>query len=146
MSNTAPSRADPVVVFPLGRWCPPQETLQPHPPPMLVKGATESCNHVHASWVCCVWRIETRIRGCLTQLHSRKDFVSDNVGNIVRAIVPFHNDFPLAVSSLSNVNYLIIYNNLLTAVEQPFRNIAAIQNTGYHNKFYSTKSTVAYHW
>ena len=32
MSNTAPSRADPVVVFPLGRWCPPQETSQPHPP------------------------------------------------------------------------------------------------------------------
>ena len=34
MSNTAPSRADPVVVFPLGWWCPPQETSQPHPPPM----------------------------------------------------------------------------------------------------------------
>ena len=33
MSNTAPSRADPVVVFPLGRWCPPQETSQPPPPP-----------------------------------------------------------------------------------------------------------------
>ena len=33
MSNTAPSRADPVVVFPLSRWCPPQETSQPHPPP-----------------------------------------------------------------------------------------------------------------
>ena len=32
MSNTAPSRANPVVVFPLGRWCPPQETSQPHPP------------------------------------------------------------------------------------------------------------------
>ena len=32
MSNTAPSRADPVVVFPLGRWCPPQETSQPHQP------------------------------------------------------------------------------------------------------------------
>ena len=32
MSNTAPSRADSVVVFPLGRWCPPQETSQPHPP------------------------------------------------------------------------------------------------------------------
>ena len=32
MSNTAPSRADPVVVFPLGWWCPPQETSQPHPP------------------------------------------------------------------------------------------------------------------
>ena len=29
MSNTAPSRADPVVVFPLGRWWPPQETSQP---------------------------------------------------------------------------------------------------------------------
>ena len=32
MSNTAPSRADPVVVFHLSRWCPPQETSQPHPP------------------------------------------------------------------------------------------------------------------
>ena len=31
MSNTAPSRADPVVVFPLSQWCPPQETSQPHP-------------------------------------------------------------------------------------------------------------------
>ena len=31
-STTAPSRADPVVVFPLCRWCPPQETSQPHPP------------------------------------------------------------------------------------------------------------------
>ena len=37
MSNTAPSRADPVVVFPLGRWCPPQETSQPHPPPSVQK-------------------------------------------------------------------------------------------------------------
>ena len=35
MSNTAPSRADPVVVFPIGRWCPPQETSQPHPPPQM---------------------------------------------------------------------------------------------------------------
>ena len=33
MSNTAPSRADPVVVFPLSRWCPPQETSQPGIPP-----------------------------------------------------------------------------------------------------------------
>ena len=33
--NTAPSRADPVVVFPLCRWCPPQETSQPHPPQRL---------------------------------------------------------------------------------------------------------------
>ena len=32
MSNTAPSIADPVVVFPLSHWCPPQETSQPHPP------------------------------------------------------------------------------------------------------------------
>ena len=31
MSNTAPSRADPVVVFPLSQWCPPQKTSQPHP-------------------------------------------------------------------------------------------------------------------
>ena len=39
MSNTAPSRADPVVVFPLGRWCPPQETSQPHPPPFCLENA-----------------------------------------------------------------------------------------------------------
>ena len=32
MSNTAPSRADPVVVFPLSQWCPPQKNSQPHPP------------------------------------------------------------------------------------------------------------------
>ena len=37
MSNTAPSRADPVVVFPLGRWCPPQETSQPHPPHVITE-------------------------------------------------------------------------------------------------------------
>ena len=37
MSNTAPSRADPVVDLLLGRWCPPQETSQPHPPQALVK-------------------------------------------------------------------------------------------------------------
>ena len=37
MSNTAPSRADPVVVFPLGRWCPPQETSQPHPPQIKLR-------------------------------------------------------------------------------------------------------------
>ena len=36
MSNTAPSRADPVVVFPLSRWCPPQETSQPHPPHSII--------------------------------------------------------------------------------------------------------------
>ena len=35
MSNTAPSRADPVVVFPLSRWCPSQETSQPHQPPYV---------------------------------------------------------------------------------------------------------------
>ena len=42
MSNTAPSRADPVVVFPLGRWCPPQETSQPHPPPCQGHGWGQS--------------------------------------------------------------------------------------------------------
>ena len=40
MSNTAPSRADPVVVFPFGRWCPPQETSQPHPPQNVNRNAT----------------------------------------------------------------------------------------------------------
>ena len=42
--------------------------------------------------------------------------------------VPFHNDFPLAVSSLNNTNQLIHYNNQLTVVEQCFTNIAAIQD------------------
>ena len=37
MSNTAPSKADPVVVFPLSRWCPPQETSQHHPPQHYVE-------------------------------------------------------------------------------------------------------------
>ena len=46
MSNTAPSRADPVVVFPLGRWCPPQETSQPHPPPSKPKSCTHSTGHI----------------------------------------------------------------------------------------------------
>ena len=43
MSNTAPSRADPVVVFPLGRWCPPQETSQPHPPPPRLIRRVKKC-------------------------------------------------------------------------------------------------------
>ena len=38
MSNTTPSRADPVVVFPLSRRCPPQETSQPHPPHLASPG------------------------------------------------------------------------------------------------------------
>ena len=37
MSNTAPSRADPVVVFPLSWWCPPQDTAQPHPPQSMLE-------------------------------------------------------------------------------------------------------------
>ena len=59
MSNTAPSRADPVVVFPLSRWCPPQETSQPHPPhpkgpinniPALVQiKAWRNYRHINAS-------------------------------------------------------------------------------------------------
>ena len=40
MSDTAPSRADPVVVFSLGRWYSLQESSQPHPPPdKTVQGA-----------------------------------------------------------------------------------------------------------
>ena len=50
MSNTAPSRADPVVVFPLGRWsrrwCPPQETSQPHPPQTRTAGICNFKNNV----------------------------------------------------------------------------------------------------
>ena len=38
--------------------------------------------------------------------------------------------FPLAVSSLNIANQLIHYNNQLTAVEQCFTNIAAIQKVG----------------
>ena len=40
-------------------------------------------------------------------------------------MVPFHNDFPLAVSSLNNVNQLI-----QTVIEQYFPNITIIQNVG----------------
>ena len=47
MSNTAPSRADPVVVFPLGRWCPPQETSQPHPPRFIQEKVPEMLS---ANW------------------------------------------------------------------------------------------------
>ena len=35
-------------------------------------------------------------------------------------IVPFHNDFPLAVSNLNNVNQLMHYNNQLPLVKQCF--------------------------
>ena len=38
--------------------------------------------------------------------------------------------FPLAVSSLNNLNQLMRYNNQLTVVEQYFTNIATIQNMG----------------
>ena len=48
MSNTAPSRADPVVVFPLGQWCPPQETPQPHPPQGYEIGPT--IHDVNSLW------------------------------------------------------------------------------------------------
>ena len=44
MPNTAPSRADPVVVFPLSWWCPPQETSQPHLPQELL------CRQGGKSW------------------------------------------------------------------------------------------------
>ena len=49
MSNTALSRADPVVVFPLCRWCPPQQTSQPHPPPKS-HNKTKENKTVHISW------------------------------------------------------------------------------------------------
>ena len=46
-SSTAPSRADSVVVFPLCRWCPPQETPQPHPPPTSVQTSPfQHCFHM----------------------------------------------------------------------------------------------------
>ena len=48
--------------------------------------------------------------------------------------------FPIAVSSLNNVNQLIHYDNQLTVVEQYFTNIAAIQNMRYNDKFDSKKS------
>ena len=63
MSNTAPSRADPVVVFPLSQWCPPQETSQPHPPhPMLWEDA--AC----------------AISGYVTNIHNHSNSKSDNLG------------------------------------------------------------------
>ena len=58
MSNTAPSRADPVLVFPLGWWCPPQETSQPHPPHfqvgdyVLIKCGEIEKNNLPAYIVC----------------------------------------------------------------------------------------------
>ena len=54
--------------------------------------------------------------------------------------------FPLTVSSLNNVNYLIHYHNQLTVVERYITNIAAIQNMGYYNKIDSTKSMGTYYW
>ena len=74
MSNTAPSRADPVVVFPLGWWCPPQETSQPHLP-QVANGVTllyvilwhhaDSCSTLHEICIhfmlCCVL---LRLGGC----------------------------------------------------------------------------------
>ena len=51
MSNTAPSRADPVVVFPLGRWCPPQETSQPHPPQEQTQDVTYLSSFIVRLWL-----------------------------------------------------------------------------------------------
>ena len=42
------------------------------------------------------------------------------VGHIYPTIAPFHNHFPLAVSSLNNANLLICNNNQLTVVDQYF--------------------------
>ena len=50
MPNTAPSRADPVVIFPLSRWCPPQETSQPHSSHHMQQNGTGSILDVNMEW------------------------------------------------------------------------------------------------
>ena len=57
MSNTAHSRADPVVVFPLSRWCPPQETSQPHTPPLTEQERDPTGSYINT------WHIQ----GAVTQ-------------------------------------------------------------------------------
>ena len=70
MSNTAPSRADPMVVFPLSRWCPPQETSQPYPPPATATGDSWTTKVVYLlvkKW----WKIKNfrhPLIGCFTFL------------------------------------------------------------------------------
>ena len=54
MSNTAPSRADPVVVFALSRWCQPQETSQPHPPPTTPGQVTSHLEGCHMDSLQCL--------------------------------------------------------------------------------------------
>ena len=57
MSNIAPSRADPMVVFPRGRWCPPQETSQPHPPHGPIRHDTtySKARHSNAHFSFLLW-------------------------------------------------------------------------------------------
>ena len=46
------------------------------------------------------------------------------------SIVPFHNDFPLAVSSPNTVYYIMSSNNQLPVAQQYFTNISVTQNMG----------------
>ena len=71
---------------------------------------------------------------CDIELLIFKIILRIDILSISYAIFLFHNDFPLAVSSLNNANYLIHYNNQLTVVEQYFANICAIQNKGRQKK------------
>ena len=55
MSNIVPPIADPVMVFPLSRWCPPQETSQPNPPHFHQK-ATMSYNISYITPKNVIWK------------------------------------------------------------------------------------------
>ena len=112
MSNTAPSRADPVVVFPLGRWCPPQETSQPHPPP------SESREFVHEyTYIITVqtfWGQDTAVKIKLICISSRWHAIKyltasvmlrDNIMDII-SFTPYNNrpiwQIPQCISLVSH--------------------------------------------
>ena len=61
MSNTAPSRADPMVVFPLGQWCPPLDKQVGRMRLTDTKGGTQYRGLTQLCCIPCQWRKTTRI-------------------------------------------------------------------------------------
>ena len=66
VSQNGQTPGDPVVVFPLGRWCPPQETSQPHPPPHQTGIIIGYNRYHHITLILCIfWSHPLTIMGKL---------------------------------------------------------------------------------
>ena len=135
MSNTAPSRADPVVVFPLGRWCPPQETSQPHPPQEL-----EEQMHKIMSWTICgiLYNSKTR-KFAMAIINIWTNTCIDSQHYFCCRYWPFSNSFHFSTNlvfhwlltkftdfSLTLKKYFFIDFSLTTAYPVETRNILCI--------------------